>query len=210
MCPCSKRANRQLAWQALPCTDRAYLMQIARSVKPLPPVPLPPVRRDPSSCPEREKKPAAPCAGPRNSPLFLISHKRISPSTHSERRRVRYGAVAQKEDDDWNDSQCRAGHLQLILIALLHAQAGDRDRQHQGGCCAGCQAFVSIRSASPRSCPISASPSPAPPTTLPINSNSASQLVNINRRSPPETVAARKSPGVVASKIVNCSSARQH
>ena len=69
-----------------------------------------------------------------------------------------------------------------------------------------------IRSIMPRSCPMSASvsPSPAPPTTLSINSNSAAQLVNINRRSPPDTVAARKSPGVVAPMIVNCSSARRH
>ena len=35
----------------------------------------------------------------------------------------------QEEDDDRNDSQSRAGHLQLILVALLHAQVGNRDRE---------------------------------------------------------------------------------
>ena len=34
-----------------------------------------------------------------------------------------------EEDDDRNDSQSRAGHLQLILVVLLHAQVGNRDRQ---------------------------------------------------------------------------------
>ncbi|MCY4078622.1 MAG: hypothetical protein OXF54_00135 [Caldilineaceae bacterium] len=51
---------------------------------------------------------------------------------------------------------------------------------------------------------------PAQLTTLSINSSNASQLVNITRRSPPETVAARRSPGVVAPEKVNCSSARRH
>ena len=35
----------------------------------------------------------------------------------------------EEEDDDRNDSQCRAGHLQLILVAFLHPQVGDRYRQ---------------------------------------------------------------------------------
>ena len=35
----------------------------------------------------------------------------------------------QEEDDDRNDGQSRAGHLQLILVALLHAQVGNRDRE---------------------------------------------------------------------------------
>ena len=34
-----------------------------------------------------------------------------------------------EEDDDRNDGQSRAGHLQLILVVLLHAQVGNRDRE---------------------------------------------------------------------------------
>jgi len=47
-------------------------------------------------------------------------------------------------------------------------------------------------------------------STLYNKPNNPSQFVNINRRSPPETAAARKSSGVVAPMIVNCSSARRH
>ena len=57
---------------------------------------------------------------------------------------------------------------------------------------------------------VSTSLFPAPPTTLSITPNGASQLVNINPRFPPETVAARRPPGVVAPMIVNCPCARQH
>ena len=35
----------------------------------------------------------------------------------------------QEEDDHRNDGQSRAGHLQLILVAFLHAQVGYRDRE---------------------------------------------------------------------------------
>ena len=76
------------------------------------------------------KGPAHIAPGPRRSLLFssvLANGSTLQPAESDAPHNM--ALQRQEEDDDRNDSQSRAGHLQLILVALLHAQVGNRDRE---------------------------------------------------------------------------------
>ena len=79
----------------------------------------------------RWKRPGAKCGGPEKvSPFFppaLANGSTLQPAESDASHDMTL--QRKEEDDDRNDSQSRAGHLQLILVALLHAQVGNRDRE---------------------------------------------------------------------------------